>query len=86
MNEQENYKQSIEEAAKDYSDHNYIDEGVEVPAFVAGADFIIERACMWLYQWNARQVEKHGSKATIGCKDFTIPVNDFRNAMKGVEK
>ena len=32
----------ITEAAKDYSDHNYIDEGVEVPAFIEGADFALK--------------------------------------------
>lgn len=32
----------IEEAARDYSDHNYIDEGVEVPAFIEGADFALK--------------------------------------------
>lgn len=32
----------IVEAARDYSDHNYIDEGVEVPAFIEGADFALK--------------------------------------------
>ena len=32
----------IIEAARDYSDHNYIDEGVEVPAFLEGADFALK--------------------------------------------
>lgn len=32
----------ITEAAKDYSDHNYVDEGVEVPAFIEGADFALK--------------------------------------------
>jgi uncharacterized UBP type Zn finger protein len=32
----------IVEAAKDYSDHNYVDEGVEVPAFIEGADFALK--------------------------------------------
>jgi hypothetical protein len=32
----------IVKAARDYSDHNYIDEGVEVPAFIEGADFALK--------------------------------------------
>lgn len=43
---------------------------------------LIDKACEWLYQWNRNQVEKHGSKAIIGCNDFTIPVSDFRKAME----
>jgi hypothetical protein len=32
----------IEEAAKEYSDLNYIDECVEVPAFIEGATFALQ--------------------------------------------
>lgn len=37
LNIQKHYDSLIEEAAQEYSDHNYIDECVEIPAFKEGA-------------------------------------------------
>jgi hypothetical protein len=44
---------------------------------------MINKACEYLYEWNRKQVLKHGSKANISCSEFTISVYDFRKAMKG---
>ena len=47
---------------------------------------LIEKACQWLLLWNTAQVIKQGSKAVLGCKDFTIQVSEFRKAMEGGEE
>ena len=44
---------------------------------------MIDKACEYLYEWNRKQVLKHGSKTNISCSEFTISVYDFRKAMKG---
>ena len=46
-------------------------------------DAFIEKACKFLYKYNQKQVLKHGPKATLGCGEYTINVEDFRNYMKG---
>jgi len=42
----------------------------------------IDKACEWLYDWNKEQVEKHGSKAELSIREFTISVSGFRKAME----
>lgn len=44
---------------------------------------MIDKACEYLYEWNRKQVLKHGSKANISCSEYTISVYDFKKAMKG---
>jgi hypothetical protein len=46
----------IVEAAKDYSDHNYVDEGVEVPAFIEGADSALKN--QWISVEEALPTER----------------------------
>ena len=46
-------------------------------------DVFVEKACEFLYKYNQKQVQKHGAKATLGCGEYTINVEDFRNYMKG---
>ena len=46
-------------------------------------EIMIDNACEFLYEWNRKQVLKHGSKTNIGCSEFTISVYDFKKAMKG---
>ena len=47
-----------------------------------GYQYAIEKACQYLYDWNKKQAEKHGSKAVLGIREFTISVSDFRKAME----
>lgn len=55
--------------------------------FIEGAKWadetMIDKACEYLYEWNRKQVLKHGSKANISCSEYTISVYDFKKAMKG---
>ena len=64
-----------------------VDEMNRNPAFEAGAKWADEswlnKACEYLYEWNRKQVLKHGSRATVSCSEYTISVHDFRKAMKG---
>ena len=64
-----------------------VDEMNRNYAFEAGAKWadesLLNKACEFLYEWNRKQVLKHGSKANISCSEFTISVYDFRKAMKG---
>ena len=45
-------------------------------------DAFIEKAAHFLYDYNQKQVLKHGAKATLGCGEYTINVDDFRKYMK----
>jgi len=51
-----------------------IEDYVELP--------VIEKSCQYLYDWNKKQVEKHGPKAVLGIREFTISVSCFRKAME----
>lgn len=46
-------------------------------------DAFIEKACDFLYNYNQKQVLKHGARATLGCGEYTINVDEFRKYMKG---
>ena len=46
-------------------------------------DAFIEKACEFLYNYNKKQVLKHGAMATLGCGEYTINVDEFRKYMKG---
>ena len=46
-------------------------------------DAIIEKAMKFLYDYNKNMVKKHGSRAVLGCSEFTINVYDFRKYMEG---
>ena len=37
----------------------------------------IDKVCEYLYEWNRKQVERFGSRATLGCGDFTINVREM---------
>ena len=46
-------------------------------------DAFIEKACEYWYQYNRDIVKNHGAKAVLGCSEFTVNVEDFKNYMKG---
>ena len=46
-------------------------------------DAFIEKAEQFLYNYNQKQVLKHGARATLGCGEYTINVDEFRKYMKG---
>ena len=46
-------------------------------------DAFIEKAAQFLYDYNQKQVLKHGARATLGCGEYTINVDEFRKYMKG---
>lgn len=46
---------------------------------------MIEKACKWLYEYNQRQAEAHGAKATLSVREFTVDVEEFRKAMEDQE-
>ena len=46
-------------------------------------DAFIEKAMKFLYDYNKNMVKKHGSRAVLGCSEFTISVGEFRKYMKG---
>lgn len=46
-------------------------------------DAFIEKAAEYLYNYNQKQVLKHGARATLGCGEHTINVDEFRKYMKG---
>ena len=46
-------------------------------------DAFIEKTAEFLYNYNQKQVLKHGARATLGCGEYTINVDEFRKYMKG---
>lgn len=46
-------------------------------------DAFIEKAEQFFYNYNQKQVLKHGARATLGCGEYTINVDEFRKYMKG---
>lgn len=46
-------------------------------------DAFIKKAAEFLYNYNQKQVLKHGARATLGCGEYTINVDEFRKYMKG---
>jgi len=46
-------------------------------------DAFIEKAAEFLYNYNQKQVLKHGARATLGCGEYTINVEEFRKYMEG---
>lgn len=46
-------------------------------------DAFIEMACEYWYKHNREIVKRNGSRATLGCAEFTVNVSDFRNYLKG---
>lgn len=57
--------------------------GIENFVEYVPADALIEKAEQFLYDYNQKQVLKHGARATLGCGEYTINVDDFRKYMKG---
>ena len=49
----------------------------------ARTDALIEKATQFLYDYNQKQVLKHGARATLGCGEYTINVDEFRKYMEG---
>ena len=45
-------------------------------------DVFIVKAAQFLYDYNQKQVLKHGARATLGCGEYTINVDEFRKYMK----
>jgi hypothetical protein len=46
-------------------------------------DAFIEKAAQFLYDYNQKQVIKHGARATLGCGEYTINVDEFRKYIRG---
>ena len=46
-------------------------------------DAFIEKAAQFLYDYNQKQVLKHGARAILSCGEFTINVDEFRKYMEG---
>ena len=46
-------------------------------------DAFIEKAAEFLYNYNQKQVLKHGARAILSCGEFTINVDEFRKYMEG---
>ena len=46
-------------------------------------DVFIDKAAEFLYNYNQKQVLKHEARATLGCGEYTINVDEFRKYMKG---
>ena len=46
-------------------------------------DAFIEKAVQFLYDYNQKQVLKHGARAILSCGEFTINVDEFRKYMEG---
>jgi len=47
-------------------------------------DTLIEKACKYWYQYNRNIVKKHGAKAELGCREFTVNVEGFRKYMERI--
>ena len=45
-------------------------------------DAFIEKATQFLYDYNQKQVLKHGARATLGCGEYTVNVDEFRKYME----
>lgn len=61
------------------NEHNITKNGIEYTR----TDAFIEKAAEFLYNYNQKQVLKHGARATLGCGEYTINVDEFRKYMKG---
>ena len=68
----------IDEYAVTYCEDKVYDTDVEY----VRKDAFIEKAAEFLYNYNQKQVLKHGARATLGCSEYTINVGDFRKYMK----
>ena len=56
--------------------------GIENFVKYVPADAFIEKATQFLYDYNQKQVLKHGARATLGCGEYTINVDEFRKYME----
>lgn len=45
-------------------------------------DTFIEKAAEFFYNYNQKQVLKHGARATLGCGEYTINVEEFIKYIK----
>lgn len=55
----------------------------EIQVEYTRTDAFIEKAAEFLYNYNQKQVLKHGARATLGCGEYTINVDEFRKYMEG---
>lgn len=74
----EDLEEAVDEYAPDFS--NSIASKAAVDAI---RDAFIEKAAQFLYDYNQKQVLKHGARATLGCGEYTINVDEFRKYMGG---
>ena len=63
-------------------DISYAPQTLEAVEYIR-KDAFIEKATQFLYDYNQKQVLKHGARATLGCGEYTINVDEFRKYMKG---
>ena len=47
------------------------------PEYVSKYAFI-KKSCEYWYQYNRDIVKMHGTKAVLGCGEFTVNVEDFK--------
>ena len=57
-------------------------EPMNHPVEYVRTDAFIEKAAEFLYNYNQKQVLKHGARATLGCGEYTINVDEFRKYME----
>jgi hypothetical protein len=64
--------------------HRWFEESFKIECIeYVRKDAFIEKAAEFLYNYNQKQVLKHGARATLGCGEYTINVDEFRKYMKG---
>lgn len=64
-------------------DGELVEYDVAIEAVKKANDAFIEKAAEFLYNYNQKQVLKHGERATLGCGEYTVNVDEFRKYMKG---
>lgn len=72
----------IDDPTGEFDDHWSIYQNNDSIEYIH-TDAFIEKAMKFLYDYNRNMVKKHGSRAVLGCSEFTINVYDFKKYMEG---
>lgn len=64
-------------------DDDFIDNRIHKHLIRKMQDAFIEKACNYWYKHNQEMVKRYGSKAILGCSEFTVNVKNFQEYMKG---
>lgn len=62
-------------------DISYAPQTLEAVEYIR-TDAFIEKAAEYIYNYNQKQVLKHGARATLGCGEYTVNVDEFRKYME----